>query len=167
MYKRKEIEMSYPLTPEGLAAIKVELDYLQRVKRPGIINAISEARAHGDLKENAEYHAAKEDQAMIEGRISQLDSVVKMAEVIDVTSYENKGRVIFGSTVTLENCDTEQRIKIRIVGELEADFSKGTVSSTAPLVKCCLGRDVGDTIEFQRGDEIIMYDIISVEYLGY
>ena len=158
--------MSYPITPEGLLALKTELEQLQRVKRPEVIRAISEARAHGDLKENAEYHAAKEDQAFLEARIAQLDAVVKRSEVIDVREYKNDGRVIFGSTVTLENCDTGQRIVMRIVGELEANFSKGTVSSTAPLVKCCLGQNVGDTVEFIRENTVIMYKIVAVEYLG-
>lgn len=158
--------MNYPMTPEGYARIKEEVAHLKSVRRPQVIRAISEARAHGDLKENAEYHAAKEDQAMIEARIAQLDTAINLAEVIDVQSFKNEGRVIFGATVVLENADTHDIMRMRIVGEFEADFSQGTVSSSAPLVKALLGRSVGDTIEFPRGADIIVYDIISVDYKG-
>lgn len=156
--------MGYPITPEGLADVKRELDYLQAVKRPEVVKAISDAREHGDLKENAEYAAAKEEQALLEARISQLDQISKSAEVIDVKNYTNDGRVIFGSTVCLKACEGEQSLTMRIVGEIEADFSKGTVSVHAPLVKACLGRSVGDFVEFSRGQEVLCYEIVSVTY---
>ena len=158
--------MSYPMTPEGLVQIKNELAHLKSVRRPDVIRAISEARAHGDLKENAEYHAAKDDQAMLEARIAQLETAVNLAEVIDITSFKNEGKVIFGSTITLRNMDTDEVRVLRIVGELEADLSKGTVSSNAPLVKICLGRRVGDSVEFVRGQDTIVYDIEAVEFTG-
>lgn len=158
--------MSNPITPQGLSNLKKELEYLQYTKRPQVIRAISEAREHGDLKENAEYHAAKEDQAMLEARIALLDSTIKSSEIIDVKEYKNDGRVIFGSTITLKNCDNGKKMIMRIVGELEANFSQGTVSSQAPLIKLCLGKYLGDQIEFNRGDETIVYEIDNVEYIG-
>lgn len=158
--------MSYPMTPEGYARIKTELGHLKTVRRPEVIRSISEARSHGDLKENAEYHAAKDDQAMLEARIAQLETAVNLADVIDISDFKNNGRVIFGSTITLQNLDNDEFIKMRIVGELEADFSKGTVSSVAPLVKVCLGRSVGDTVEFLRGKDIVSYSIEAVEYIA-
>ena len=157
--------MTYPLTPEGLLKIKQEAQHLKSVKRPEVIRAISEARAHGDLKENAEYHSAKDDQAIIEARIGQLDTMINLCSVIDIKDFKNDGRVIFGSTITINNNNTNQDITMRIVGEVEADFSKGTVSSLAPLIQACIGHFAGETIEFFLGDQMILYDIKAVEYI--
>lgn len=157
--------MSHPMTPEGFESLKRELHTLKTDRRQEISRALNAAVANGDLKENGDYHAAKAEQGLIEGRIAQLEYVLSVAEVIDISKIKQDGRVVFGSTVTLLNSDTQERLKMKIVGELESDFSKGRVSVTAPLVKACIGRSVGDAIEFIRGAESVWYDIEAVEYL--
>ncbi|PHR83176.1 transcription elongation factor GreA, partial [Henriciella sp.] len=135
-----------PMTAEGHAALDAELKHLKSVERPAVIAAISEAREHGDLSENAEYHAAKEKQSFIEGRVAELEDKLARAEVIDVTKLKGD-KVVFGATVTLIDADTEKEVTYRIVGEDEADISKGKVSVGSPIARALIGKSVGDEAE--------------------
>jgi transcription elongation factor GreA len=150
-----------PITTKGLATLEEELRNRQQVERPRIIQAISEARAHGDLSENAEYHAAKEAQAMNEGRILELESLISRAEVIDVSKL-NGERVKFGATVKLVDEDTEQEKTYQIVGEPEADVRSGRVSVTSPIARALIGKTVGDTVEVNTPGGGKSYEIMGV-----
>jgi transcription elongation factor GreA len=153
-----------PMTVGGKTKLQEELDHLKRVVRIEVINAIAEARAHGDLKENAEYHAARERQSFVEGRIEQLESVLSRAEVIDVTRIPHTGRVIFGVTVQLINTDNDDIIIYQIVGEEEADIKAGKISVTSPLARAMIGKEEGDVIEVQTPAGIISYEIGVVRH---
>jgi transcription elongation factor GreA len=135
-----------PMTAQGYAALEAEIKHLKTVERPAIIKAISEARAHGDLSENAEYHSAKERQSFIEGRVMELEDKVSRAQVIDVSKLSGK-TVKFGATVSVVDEDTEQKSKFQIVGDMEADFAKGRISLSSPLARALIGKSVGDTVE--------------------
>ncbi|EKD75007.1 MAG: transcription elongation factor GreA [uncultured bacterium] len=154
-----------PMTVQGSELLKKELHHLKTGERYRIINAISEARALGDLKENAEYHAAKEQQGFIEGRIVDLESKLSNAQVIDISKMKNQGRVIFGSTVTLLNISTDQKVKYQIVGEDEADLKALKLSHSSPLARAAMGKEVNDIITVQAPSGNIEYEIIQVEYL--
>lgn len=154
-----------PMTVGGAKQLKEELEHLKRVKRPQIINAISDARAHGDLKENAEYHAAKEQQGFVEGRINEIETKLASAQVIDVTQFNNTGKVIFGATITLENIDTSEIVTYQIVGEDEADLKLGKISALSPLSRSLIGKEEGDEIEVTAPSGNIHYVIDKVEYL--
>ncbi len=154
-----------PMTINGANQLRQELDHLKRVARPEVIQAISEARAHGDLKENAEYHAAKEQQSFIEGRINEIESQLSQAQVIDVTTLPNEGKVIFGTTVTLVNTDTEEKIVYQIVGANEADIKEGKISINSPTARTAIGKYAGDVIEVQTPGGIIEYEVEKVEYI--
>ena len=150
-----------PITTKGLTTLEEELRNRQQVERPRIIQAISEARAHGDLSENAEYHAAKEAQAMNEGRILELESLIARAEVIDVSKL-NGDRIKFGATVKLIDEDTEQEKTYQIVGEPEADVRSGRVSVTSPIARALMGKSVGDTVEVNTPGGGKSYEIVGV-----
>ena len=150
-----------PMTVKGFASLEEELRHRQQVERPRIIQAISEARAHGDLSENAEYHAAKEAQAMNEGRILELESLIARAEVIDVSKL-NGDRIKFGATVKLIDEDTEQEKTYQIVGEPEADVRSGRVSVTSPIARALMGKTIGDTVEVNTPGGGKSYEIVGV-----
>ncbi len=153
-----------PMTKGGLLRLKEELKRLKAVERPKIVKEIAEARAHGDLSENAEYHAAKEKQSHIEGRILQVEHWIASAEVIDVSKLQGD-RVVFGATVTLEDSDSGDTVKYRIVGELEADLKQGRISVTSPIARALIGRSEGDTAVVRTPGGQKEYEIQSVEFV--
>lgn len=148
----------------GAEKLREELTRLKQVERPKIINAIAEARAHGDLKENAEYHAAREQQGFIEGRIAEIEAKLSIAQVIDVSQIENTGRVIFGSTVKLNN-EEGKEICYQIVGEDEADINNNKLSVTSPVARALIGKFEGDNVEVSTPEGKIAYEIIEVNYI--
>lgn len=154
-----------PMTAEGAKQLHAELDRLEHVARPDVIKAISEARAHGDLKENAEYHAAKEEQALIEGRIQQIKHKLSHAQVIDVTKIKNEGVVVFGATVELLNLDTDEKVSYKIVGEDEADLKHKKISVNSPIARAFIGKSIGDEVEVQIPSGAISYEVVGVEYV--
>lgn len=153
-----------PMTPAGEQALRVELDQLKKVERPNIIEAIAEARDHGDLKENAEYHAAREKQGIIEGRIKDIESKLSNAQVIDVTKISANGMVIFGSTVTVMNVDTEEETTYKIVGEDEANIDNHKISVAAPLARALIKKEEGDEVVLDTPKGKVTYEIVEVEY---
>ncbi|MBP8039030.1 MAG: transcription elongation factor GreA [Aeromonadaceae bacterium] len=154
-----------PMTVRGAEKLREELEYLKSDLRPKIIEAIAEARAHGDLKENAEYHAAREQQGFCEGRIQDIEGKLSKAQVIDVTKLANTGRVVFGATVTVLKSDTEEEITYRIVGDDEADIKVGLISINSPIARGLIGKEVDDVaiIKTPAGD--VEYEILEVKYL--
>lgn len=153
-----------PLTPRGFATLEEELKHRQQVERPRIIDAIAEARAHGDLSENAEYHAAKENQSLNEGRILELESILSRAEIIDVAKLTGD-KVKFGATVKLVDEDTEQEKTYQIVGDPEADVKLGRVSISSPVARALIGKAVGDSVAVQAPGGAKNYEIVEVAYL--
>jgi len=153
------------MTLQSAEALKAELQELKTVKRPQISNDIAEARAHGDLKENAEYHAAREQQGFIEGRIMEIESKLSNAQIIDVTKITNNGKVIFGATVHLTNVETEEQVVYRIVGQDEADLSKGLISVSSPVARAMIGKEEGEDVEVIAPSGEIAYEITAVEYI--
>ena len=154
-----------PITSQGLTKIKEELGELKNVKRPKIIEAIAEARGHGDLKENAEYHAAKEQQSHNEGRIQQINDIIARANVIDVTKINNDGKIIFGSTVYLENLDTGEKIEYKIVGKDEADLKNKLIYFQSPVGKGLIGKNKNDLVEIKTPAGIKNFEIKDVQYI--
>ena len=154
-----------PLTKEGEIFIKEKLSNLKFVERPQISNAIAEARAHGDLKENAEYHAAKELQGLIEAKISEMENALANAQVIDVKEIPETGRVIFGSTVMVYDIENDKEIKYKIVGNLESDPDKGQISIDTPIAKGLVGKFVDDEINIQTPSGNLKYEILEVKHL--
>ena len=154
-----------PITIAGLKKLKEELIFLKEKKRPEIVAAIAEARSHGDLKENAEYHAAKEQQSHNEGRIQEINDIIARADVIDITKITNEGKVIFGSTVYLTNLDTGEKINYKIVGKDEADLKKKLLYFKSPIGKGLIGKNKGDLIEVSTPAGIKNFEIINVEYI--
>jgi len=157
--------MAVPMTSEGEAALRSELNELKTVVRPRIIAAIAEAREHGDLKENAEYHAAREQQSFAEGRIQEIEGKLSEAQVIDVTSLPNNGKVIFGVTVTLLNLDTDENVVYKIVGDDEADVKSNKISYSAPLARALIGKEEGDEVVVRTSGGDIDYEIEQVEHI--
>ncbi len=153
-----------PLTREGADRLRAELDQLKKKDRPAVIQAIAEAREHGDLKENAEYHAAREQQGFIEGRIQDLESALSNAQIIDVDKLDVGDKVVFGARVTLYDEEEDAEVKWHIVGELEADVNEGRVSVTAPLARALIGRREGDTVEVKAPSGKRTYEIVEVAY---
>ncbi|PHP27799.1 transcription elongation factor GreA [Limimaricola cinnabarinus] len=151
-----------PLTRAGFAKIDAELKHLKTVERPEIIAAISEARAHGDLSENAEYHSAKEKQSFIEGRIKELEGVIGLADVIDTSKMS--GSIKFGATVKLVDEDTDEEKTYQIVGEYEADIEQGRLNIKSPLARALIGKDEGDSVEVRTPGGEKSYEILSVSY---
>jgi len=154
-----------PMTVKGAESLRKELETLKRVDRRKIIGAIAEARAHGDLKENAEYHAAKERQGFIEGRIADIESKLSKAHVIDISKIENNGKVVFGTTVNIQNTDTEQEVTYQIVGDDEADLKHGKISVSSPIARALIGKLEGDVAEVITPSGSIEYEIINVNYI--
>ena len=154
-----------PITSQGLIKIKKELQELKNIKRPKIVSAIAEARSHGDLKENAEYHAAKEQQAQMESRVIAINDIIARANVIDVTKIENNGNVVFGSTVNLKDLETDQKIKYKIVGQDEADASKNLIYFQSPIGKALIGKKIEDLVSVKTPSGERNFEILSVEYI--
>ena len=154
-----------PITINGLQKLKDELIFLKEKKRPEIVSAIAEARSHGDLKENAEYHAAKEQQSHNEGRIQEVEDIIARANVIDVTKLNNDGKVIFGSTVFLDNLDTAEKISYKIVGKDEADLTKKLIYFQSPIGKGLIGKSKGDLVEIKTPSGSKNFEIINVKYI--
>ena len=154
-----------PVTILGLENLRSELDQLKKVERPKVVAAIAEARSHGDLKENAEYHAAKEQQALIESRVLEINDTIARANVIDVTKIENEGKVIFGSTVKVKDLDLNKEIKFRLVGKDEADVKKNLIYFRSPIGKGIIGKNLGDLVTIATPSGEKNFEILSVEYI--
>ena len=154
-----------PITVSGLEKLKEELIFLKEKKRPEIVAAIAEARSHGDLKENAEYHAAKEQQSHSEGRIQKIEDLIARANVIDVKKINNDGKVIFGSTVYLQNLDTNENIEYKLVGKDEADLKKKLIFFQSPIGKGLIGKNKNDLVEISTPAGIKNFKIIDVKYI--
>ena len=154
-----------PITVTGLEILKKELVFLKEKKIPEIVTLISEARSHGDLKENAEYHAAKEQQSLNEGRIQEVEDIIARANVIDVTKLTNDGKVVFGSTVYLQNLDTNEKIDYKLVGKDEADLKKKLIYFKSPIGKGLIGKNKNDLVEIKTPVGIKNFEIIDVKYI--
>jgi transcription elongation factor GreA len=154
-----------PITVRGAEKLREELSHLKSVVRPRIIQAIAEARAHGDLKENAEYHAAREQQGFTEGRIKEIESKLANCQIIDVTQLNTDGKVVFGATVELEDLDSEQVVTYQIVGEDEADIKEGRISITSPIARALIGKREEDVATVQAPGGVREYEIRSVKYI--
>ena len=153
------------MTVAGEAALKSELEHLKRVQRPAIVKAIAEAREHGDLKENAEYHAAREQQGFCEGRIQEIESKLSDAVVIDITTFPVGEKVIFGVTVTIINCETDEIMRYKIVGEDEANIKDAKISVTSPIARSLIGKIVGDVVAVTTPSGVIEYEIDIIEHI--
>ena len=154
-----------PITIKGLEKLKEELVFRKEKKRPEIVSAISEARSHGDLKENAEYHAAKEQQSHNEGRIEEINDLIARANVIDVTKIENNGKVIFGSTVKLQDLENDKQINYKLVGQDEADIKKNLIFFKSPIGKALVGKDKGEMVTVNTPSGEKNFEILDVEYI--
>ena len=153
-----------PMTARGAARLRAELEELKTVKRPAVIEAISEARAHGDLKENAEYHAAREQQGFIEGRIKQLEGELSHAQIIDVTKLAAGDKVVFGATVDLVDTQTDQEITYQIVGDLEADIKLKLIAISSPIARALIGKHEGDDVTLEAPGGTHEFEIVAVRY---
>ncbi|MBP8909615.1 MAG: transcription elongation factor GreA [Pseudoxanthomonas sp.] len=158
--------MRAPMTLKGSQRLREELDHLKSVRRPEIIAAIAEARGHGDLKENAEYHAAREQQGFIEGRIKQLEGELSHANVIDVAALHAGSRIVFGATVTLADVDTDEEVRYQIVGDLEADIKRGMIAISSPVARALIGKEEGDAITIEAPGGTREFEIVGVAYQG-
>jgi transcription elongation factor GreA len=156
---------TYPITKRGAEMLKAELHKLKTVERPAVIQAISEARAQGDLSENADYDAAKERQGFIEGRIQEVEGKLSAAQVIDPSTIQAEGRVVFGATVELEDEDSGQRVKYQIVGEDEADLKQGLINISSPIARAMIGKSEGDTAVVMAPGGEKAYEIVAVSYI--
>lgn len=154
-----------PLTKRGADQLRDELQRLKSVERPSVINSIAEARAQGDLSENAEYDAAKEKQGFIEGRIAEIESKLAAAQVIDPATLDAEGRVVFAATVELEDLDSGNKVTYQIVGDDEADLKKGLISISSPIARAMIGKEAGDVAEVQAPGGIKRYEIVEVRYI--
>jgi transcription elongation factor GreA len=154
-----------PITIAGLEKIKTELVNLKNIKRPEVVAAIAEARAHGDLKENAEYHAAKEQQALIESRVIVLNDIIARANVIDVTKIDNNGKVIFGSSISVKDLESEKKIKYKLVGQDEADVSKNFIYFRSPIGKALIGKQLDEVVTVQTPSGERNFEVLKVEYI--
>jgi transcription elongation factor GreA len=153
-----------PLTLKGAERLREELDRLKSVERPRIIEAIAEARAHGDLKENAEYHAAREQQGFVEGRIQEMEATLSYAEIIDVSKLAAGARIVFGATVDLEDEDSGDSVTYQIVGDIEADIKQRLIAVSSPIARALIGKSSGDSFEFQAPNGVKRYEITDVRY---
>ncbi|MDQ7072775.1 MAG: transcription elongation factor GreA [Gammaproteobacteria bacterium] len=158
--------MAVPITLNGSDELKDELNQLKYTARPEVVAAIAEARAHGDLKENAEYHAAKEQQSFIEGRIQELESVLSNAQIIDPASLPQDGRVVFGVTVELLNIDNDDEVTYQIVGDYEADIKKNRISISSPIARALIGKEIDDIAVVKAPSGNIEYEIVAIKYEG-
>lgn len=157
--------MTTPLTAQGAEKIRELVSKLKTVDRPRIIAAIAEARAHGDLSENAEYHAAREQQSFIEGRISALESVLAEAQIIDVSSIDAAPRIVFGATVKLVNLSNDSEVTYQIVGEEEADINVGKISVASPIARALIGKEQHDEVQVNAPGGVVEYEILEVRYI--
>jgi transcription elongation factor GreA len=155
----------FPMTVTGEATLRAELDRLKRVERPRIVQAIAEAREHGDLKENAEYHAAREQQSFAEGRVMEIEGKLGNAQVIDVTAIPKTGKVIFGTTIDLINIETDDTVTYRIVGEDEADVKSNLISVGSPIARALIGKEAGDVVVVKAPGGDIEYEIDQVQHI--
>ena len=155
-----------PMTVEGEAALRIELEKLKKDDRPTVIQAIAEAREHGDLKENAEYHAAREQQGFIEGRIQDIESKLSLCQVVDISQMPESDRVIFGSTVTIINTETDEEVTYRIVGDEEADVKAGMISYQSPIARALISKEIGDVVNVHTPGGEVEYEIDDVSYSG-
>ena len=153
-----------PMTPDGLQRLEEELKHLKTVERPNIIKAISDAREHGDLSENAEYHAARERQSFCEGRIEELEDITSRAEVIEIARFKGDETVKFGAHVTVVDEDTDEEVTYQVVGPYEADINNGRISTTSPIGHALIGKGVGDSVEVSTPRGSKMYEIMTVNY---
>ncbi|POY47533.1 transcription elongation factor GreA [Avibacterium paragallinarum] len=153
-----------PMTVRGAEQLKEELEFLKNIRRPEIIKAIAEAREHGDLKENAEYHAAREQQGFCEGRIQEIEGKLANSQIIDVTKIPNNGRVIFGATIVLLNVNTDEEVSYQIVGDDEADIKQGLISVNSPIARGLIGKEIDDSVTISTPGGMVEFEIISVEY---
>ena len=153
-----------PITKSGSERLRAELERLKSVERPKIIAAIAEARAHGDLKENAEYHAAREQQSFIEGRINELEAALSTAEVIDVSRLNPGSKIVFGAIVELEDEESGEAVKYQIVGDLEADIKQALIAVSSPIARALIGKSAGDSFEFRAPNGVKRYEITGVSY---
>lgn len=155
----------HPMTKEGADALQTELNKLKKEERPKITEAIAEAREHGDLKENAEYHAAREQQGLVEARIKLIEAQLSNAQVIDVTKLPQTGKVVFGATVSVLNVDTDEELTYKIVGNEEADVKANKISVNSPIARALIGKEEGDEVVVQAPSGNIDYEIIGIEYI--
>lgn len=153
-----------PITAKGAQELRQQLKEFKTVDRPRITAAIAEARAHGDLSENAEYHAAREQQSFLEGRIGMIETALADAQIIDVSTLDAKGKVVFGATVDLINVENDQEVTYQIVGEVEADIEKSLISVTSPIARALIGKEVDDIVDVNAPSGIIEYEILKVRY---
>ncbi len=158
--------MRAPLTTRGAQRLRAELEELKSVKRPAVIAAIAEARAHGDLKENAEYHAAREQQGFIEGRIKQLESELSHAQIIDVATLNAGSKIVFGASVVLADVDSDEERRYQIVGDLEADIKQGLIAISSPVARALIGKHEGDSVTIEAPGGTREYEIVGVSYEG-
>lgn len=154
-----------PMTVNGHEKLCTELERLKSKERPRIIQAIAEARAHGDLRENAEYHAARDQQSFVEGRIQDIEAKLSNHQIIDVTKIHNDGRIIFGATVTLYNIEDESEVTYQIVGEDEADIKHQKISITSPVARAMIGKAVGDEVTVKTPQSQVIYEVVKVDYI--
>ncbi|SHE23705.1 transcription elongation factor GreA [methanotrophic endosymbiont of Bathymodiolus puteoserpentis (Logatchev)] len=154
-----------PLTVVGAEKLKAELEELKTVTRPRIVEAIATAREHGDLKENAEYHAAREQQSFAEGRINEIEGKLANAQIIDVTKIDAQGKVIFGATVEIEDLETEKKVTYQIVGQDEADIKKGRISVASPIARALIGKELEDVVTVKTPNGEVDYEIVSIQYI--
>ncbi|MBP9955544.1 transcription elongation factor GreA [Geopseudomonas guangdongensis] len=155
----------YPMTVQGARALEDELKHLKTVLRPQITQAIAEARELGDLKENAEYHAAREQQGMVEARIRDIEGRLQNAQIIDVSAIPHTGKVIFGTTVDIANCDTDEGVTYQIVGDDEADIKAGKISVSSPIARALVGKEEGDVVTVQTPGGVVEYEIVEVRHV--
>ncbi len=158
--------MRAPLTTRGAQRLRAELEELKSVKRPAVIAAIAEARAHGDLKENAEYHAAREQQGFIEGRIKQLESELSHAQIIDVATLNAGSKIVFGASVVLADVESDEEKRYQIVGDLEADIKQGLIAISSPVARALIGKHEGDSVVIEAPGGTREYEIVGVSYQG-
>jgi transcription elongation factor GreA len=156
--------MRAPMTLQGAQRLRAELEELKSVQRPAVINAIAEARAHGDLKENAEYHAAREQQGFIEGRIKQLEAELSHADVIDVSKLDAGDRIVFGARVTVADVETDEERRYQIVGDLEADIKLGLIAISSPVARALIGKHEGDSVTIEAPGGTREYEVVEVSY---
>jgi transcription elongation factor GreA len=155
-----------PMTVEGEAALRIELEKLKKADRPRVIQAIAEAREHGDLKENAEYHAAREQQGFIEGRIQDIESKLSLCQIVDISQMPEGDRVIFGSTVTIINTETDEELSYKIVGDDEANVKDGKISYQSPIARALISKEIGDVVNVHTPGGEVEYEIDDVSYSG-
>ena len=159
------MSQAVPMTVAGEATLREELNHLKTIVRPKITADIATAREHGDLKENAEYHAAREQQGFCEGRVQDIEAKLSNVQVIDVTKMPNNGRVIFGVTVTILNCDTEEEVTYKIVGEDEADIKSNLISVTSPIARGLIGKEVDDVANIQTPSGDVEFEIVEIQHI--